>query len=129
MSKKWVVLAAMMIWLGSAHAANKDDELLAGVCIIANQGIYNAATARQSGLSKKEATIAMQKQLGELKKSFRQERFLAMIGHTWSSALEQLYQMPVLPTKKEQEAFIKDTTEQALLSCMASGFGKKTIAK
>lgn len=128
MNKRWALLAAML-WLGSAHAATKDDELLAGVCIIANQGIYNAASARQSGLSKKEATVAMQKQLSELKKSFRQEQFLAMIGRTWSAALERLYETPVLPTQKERDAFVKDTTEQALLSCMASGFGKKTIAK
>lgn len=129
MNKRWaLIVTCVWLGLGSAHASTKDDEVLAGMCIIANQGIYNAASARQAGLPKKEAVAAMHKQLGELKKSFRQEEFLTMIGRTWSAALERVYEMPILPTQKQRDAFVKDTTEQALLSCMASGFGK-TIGK
>lgn len=110
--------------ISTAHADTlSDDETYAGICIIANQGIYTAASQRQAGVSKSAAKKQLDKDLAQLSKAFSSQKFVSNISDVWYTSLDKIYQMPVMDNKEDKAQFVSIVTEEAFVSCMES-FGQ-----
>ncbi len=97
-----------------------DDEVRAGICIIANQGIYTVASERQAGKDKVSTKKQLDKELKQLGKKFNDQQFLQGISDVWYHSLDRVYQLPVFETPEEKEAFVSIVTEEAFMSCINS---------
>ncbi len=122
---KSVVLAAFVLGTAAtAHADTlSDDETYAGICIIANQGVYTAASQRQAGISKSAAKKQLDKDLAQLSKSFSSQHFVNNIRNVWYTSLDKVYQMPVMDNEDGKAQFVSIVTEEAFVSCM-DNFGQ-----
>lgn len=117
---KSLVLVSVL-GLGINASANlSNEQLSAGICILANQGIHTAATERQAGTSKQAAKAKLDKEVAQLRRSFKDPKFVQGISGVWYRALDMVYTMPVLPKQADKTAFISGLTEDAFRSCMDS---------
>ena len=94
------------------------DEINAASCMVASQGVYTAAVERQAGSDKKKAKKALDKELRNIKKSFKNKEFVNFVETSWNNGLDIVYNMPVQTTDADKKAFIEQTTQAALISCM-----------
>lgn len=103
----------------NSNAALSGDEMDAGICIIATQGIHTAASERQAGTSQAQTKKKLDGELAKLNHSFKaQSQFINTIKNVWYGALKDIYQLPIAKTKDEKNAFVSDITEQAFVSCL-----------
>lgn len=103
-----------------AYASLSDEEVKAGICILANQGVHTVATERQAGTPKPQVKSLLDKQAQELSQKFSSPNFVSSVGQVWHEVLEDIYALPVLPSQSEKEAFVSDITQEAFLSCMSA---------
>lgn len=118
--KKLITLVFVSCFGLSSWANLSNEQLQAGICIIANQGIHTVATERQAGTSKQNAKVKLDKELVELKRRFKNPRFVQGIQGVWYRALDTVYQKPVYKTQAEKDAFVSGITQEAFTSCMES---------
>lgn len=115
--KSLVLVSALGLGV-NASANLSNEQLSAGICIIANQGIHTVATERQAGTSKQATKAKLDKELAQLRRSFKDPKFIQGISSVWYRALDMIYTMPVLPKQADKTAFISGITEDAFQSCM-----------
>lgn len=101
-----------------AYANLSNEQLNAGICILASQGIHTAASERQAGTSKVQAKAKIDQDLTTLKQTFKNPRFIQGIQGIWYKGLDTVYQKPIYKTKSEKESFVSGITQDALASCM-----------
>lgn len=118
-----MLVGQMAFAKGTSYESLSDNELSAGICIIANQGVYTAASERQAGNNKAAAKKQLESDLKQLSKSFSNQKFIHSIGQIWYQSLDKVYQMPIMNSKSDKARFVSVVTEEAFLSCM-NNFGK-----
>lgn len=124
MNFKKAVLIFVAIIASQTYAASENDERAAmqevntGICMLASQGVYTAATELQAGSSKNKAKKVLKEDLKSISKSFSNAYFVKFIEEAWFNGLDIIYEMPVQKTKADKEAFISQVTEASLVSCL-----------
>lgn len=94
------------------------EELQAGICIIANQGVHTVVTERQNGTAKSQTKKMLDNDLKKIRSSFKNTRFVQGIETAWYRALDDIYQMPIQKDTYSKQIFISGITEDAFISCM-----------
>lgn len=113
--------------LGTTHVAHSaltlsaDEtvrrEEIAGICMLASNGIYEIATDHQNGLDKEKAKKNLAKELKKLEKNFKNKDLVAFIDETWHNGLHVVYKMPVQSSKEGKKAFVSQAVEASFQAC------------
>lgn len=115
---KWLAAMALLVYSLSAQATLTDDEMVAGVCIIANQGAYTAMNERQAGHQKNQAKAQLDVEFSKLSRSFKDQSFLQGVQSAWLRALEESYAVPVMSSSADKQAIVSQFVEEGINSCM-----------
>lgn len=109
---------------GVAHSAltlSADEtvrrEEIAGICMLASNGIYGIATDHQNGLDKEKAKRNLAKETKKLEKNFKNRDLVAFINETWHNGLNVVYKMPVQSSKEGKKAFVSQAVEASFRAC------------
>lgn len=97
-----------------------DEQVNAGICIVATQGIYTANQDRQAGLSKAAAKKNLDNDLKKLSKFFNNQAFLHRIAGIWYRGLDSAYQSSIMASPEERTEFVSVVTDEAMRSCVES---------
>lgn len=114
----WLMLVMPNVAMASDNQALSNDELHAGICIIANQGIHTVVSQRQAGIPKSAVKRQLDKDLMQLSKSFSNPMFIRHIGSIWYANLDAIYKIPIMDNDVHKARFISAVTEKGLVSCM-----------
>ncbi len=121
------VTALLLVCVGvpslaySALTLSADEEIrreeIAGICMIASNGVYNIATDHQNGVKKDKAKKNLDKELKKIDKSFKNKDLVAFVDETWHQGLDIIYKMPVHDNKADKEKFIEQALDGSFRAC------------
>lgn len=109
---------------GLAHSAlvlSADEEIrreeIAGICMLASNGIYEIATDRQNGADKEKVKKNLTKELKKIEKNFKNQDLVAFIKESWSNGLNIVYKMPIQDSKDGKKAFVSQAVSASFQAC------------
>lgn len=95
-----------------------DDEMTAGICILATSGVHTAVSERQAGRDKAATGRLLDKELAALHSSFSSTQFLQGMADSWARALDSAYELPIEADADNKQVLISAVTKDAFVSCM-----------
>lgn len=96
------------------------DEVNAGICMLASQGVFTAATERQAGTSKEKTQKILANDLKVIQKKFAKNHHqtVVFVDLAWQKGLDIIYKSPVYEDEATKKTFVSQATEAAYLSCL-----------
>lgn len=111
-------LSVMPVHAQQALVSQEEVSVDAYTCVLVTGGIYNIATNRQSGMSKQNAQKKMNEDLKYLSQKFTSKQFVGFVGQSWQNGLDIIYDMPVLKSEQDKQAFLSAVTNKAFNECL-----------
>lgn len=108
-------LAHSALTLSADETVRREE--IAGICMIASNGVYNIATDHQNGVKKDKAKKNLAKELKTVDKGFKNKDLVAFIEETWNHGLEIIYKMPVHESPADKEKFIEQALDGSFRAC------------
>lgn len=123
MKKSLWLMGALYLSVMPVHAqqtlvSQEEVSVDAYTCVLVTGGIYNIATHRQSGMSKQNAQKKMNEDLKYLSQKFTSKQFVGFVGQSWQNGLDIIYNMPVLKSEQDKQAFLSAVTNKAFDECL-----------
>lgn len=113
-----VLLISSFAYAGDLVGVLSDDEMTAGICILATSGVHTAISERQAGNDKKVAKRLLDAEIKKLHTAFSNATFLQGIADSWRRALDSAYELPIQAKTEDKQSLVSAVTQEAFVSCM-----------